>query len=84
MLKVKLLNFINKNNLLTSEQFEFTTNSSAKHAITTIYDKFLDNLGNKQYTCAIFFKVKKAFGIRDHQISSKSYNLWLSRYFGTS
>ena len=42
-----MLNFINKNNLLASEQFGFTTNSSTEQAITTIYDKFLDNLDYK-------------------------------------
>ena len=38
ILKDKMLNFINKNNLLASEQFGFTTNSSTEQAITTIYD----------------------------------------------
>ena len=50
ILKNKMLNFINKNNLLLSEQFGFTTNGSTEQAITTICDKFLDNLNNKQYT----------------------------------
>ena len=63
-----MLNFINKNNLLASKQFGFTTNSSTEKAITTIYDKFLDNVDNKQYTCSMFRDTKKAF---DHQILLK-------------
>ena len=50
ILKDEMFNFINKNILLESEQFGFTTNSSTEQAVTTIYDKFLDNLDNKQYT----------------------------------
>ena len=45
-----ILNCINKNNLLTCEQFDLTTNSFTEQAITTIYDKFPDNLDNKQNT----------------------------------
>ena len=61
-----MLNFISKNNLLTSQQFGFVASSSTKRAITTIYNKFLDNLDNKQYICAIFFDIKKAFDTTDH------------------
>ena len=68
ILKDKMLNLINKNNL----KFGFTTNSSTEQTITTIYDKFLDNLDNKQYTrCAIFHDIKKAFHTIDHQILLK-------------
>ena len=62
-----MLNFINKNNLLTSEQFGFTTISSTEQAITTIFDALLDNLNNKQYTCAIFLDIKKAIYTIDYQ-----------------
>ena len=47
LLKNKMLDFINKNNLLTSEKFGFTTNSSIEQAIAAIYDMCLDNLENK-------------------------------------
>ena len=43
------MDFIDKYNILSPEQFEFTTNSSTELAITTIYDKFLDNLDKNQY-----------------------------------
>ena len=57
ILKDKMLNFINKNNLLASELFCFTTNIFTEQAITTIHDKFLDKRDNKQYTCAIFLDI---------------------------
>ena len=60
-------------NSLTSEQFGFTANIFTKQAITTIYDKFLDNLDNKPYTFAIFFDIKKVFDTIDHQILLKKF-----------
>ena len=54
-----MLNFINENNLLASEQFGFTTNSFTEQGITTIYDNFLDNLENKQLLVRYFLILKK-------------------------
>ena len=48
-----------------------TTNSSTELAITTIYDKFVDNRYKNQYTCAIFLDIKKAFDSLDHKILLK-------------
>ena len=45
----KMIKFMNKNNVLTDSQFGFrTNNSSTKLAITSIYDKVLQNLDNKK------------------------------------
>ena len=65
---------MNKNILLISKQISFKTNRFNDQAITTIYDNFLDKnniLCNKQYTCAIFLDMKKAFDSIDHQILLK-------------
>ena len=81
VLKSKFINFIGKYNILASEQFGFTRNSSTEQAITTIYDKLLDNLDKNQDTCAIFLDIKKAFGSLDHKILLKklSRSLWFLR-----
>ena len=71
VLKSKFLDFIGKYNILASEQFGFTTNSSAALAITTISDILLDNLDKNQYTCAIFLDIKKSFDSLDHKILLK-------------
>ena len=71
VLKTRIMNFIDRYNMLSPEQFGFTTNSSTELAITTIYDKFLDNLDKNQYTCAIFLDIKKAFDSLDHKILLK-------------
>ena len=71
VLKTKIMDFVDKYNILSLQQFEFITNSSIELAITTIYDKFLDNLDKNQYTCAIFFDIKKAFDSLDDKILLK-------------
>ena len=62
------MDFIGKYNILAPEQFGFTTNSSTELAITTIYDKLLDDLEKNQYTCATFLHIKKAFDSLDHKL----------------
>ena len=71
VLKTKIMDFIGKYNILAPEQYGFTANSSTELAITTIYDKFLDNLDKNHYTCAIFLDIKKAFDSLDHKILLK-------------
>ena len=49
-------NFLNKNANLTGSQYGFKTNSLTELAITTLYDKLLDNLNNKKLH-ALFFLI---------------------------
>ena len=67
------MDFIGKYNILDPEQYGSTANSSTELAITTIYDKFLDNLDKNHYTCAIFLDIKKAFDSLDHKIVLKKH-----------
>ena len=53
------MDFIAKYNALAPKQFGFTTNSSTELAITTIYDKLLDNSDKNQCTCAVFRYISK-------------------------
>ena len=71
ILKDEIMEFIDNNNILSSNQYGFTVNNSAKLAVTTIYDEFLENLDRKLYICAIFLDIKKAFDTIDHQILLK-------------
>ena len=40
----------NNNNTLTDSQFGFRTNNSTELAVTSIYDKLLQNLDDKKVT----------------------------------
>ena len=67
----KMMKFMNKNNILTDSQFGFRTNNSIELAVTSIYDKLLQNLDDKKVTCSIFLDLKKAFDSVDHCIILK-------------
>ena len=61
-----MVKFMNKNNILNNFQFSFITNNSAELAVTSIYDKLLQNLGYKKVTCSIVLHLKKVFNSVDH------------------
>ena len=71
ILKDKIMEFIDNNNISLSYQYGFRANNSTELAVTTIYDEFLENLNRKLYTCAIFLDIKKALDTIDHQILFK-------------
>ena len=62
---------MNKNNILTDSQFGFRTNNSTELAVTSIYEKLLQNLDDKKVTCSIFLNLNKAFDSVDHCIILK-------------
>ena len=63
--------FVNRNNILTPSQFGFRENSSTNLAITTFYDKSLNNINDEKVTGSIFFDLKKAFDLVDTTILLK-------------
>ena len=68
ILESRMLRFLNKNNILTSSQFGFRTNSSTELAVTTLYDKLLNNLNEKRISFLLFLDLKKAFDSVSHSI----------------
>ena len=63
-----MITFLEKHGVLTSCQHGFSTNDSTDLAVTSIYDKLLDNMSKNQYTCSIFLDLSKAFDTVDHKI----------------
>ena len=61
IIETNMTKFVNKNNILTPSQFGFRENSSTDLAITTFYDKLLNNINDGKITCSIFLDLKKAF-----------------------
>ena len=64
----RIINFIEKNDLLCENQFGFRKNSSTVFAINSIHDKFINNIDQNLYTCCLFLDLSKAFDTVDHDI----------------
>ena len=66
ILKNKMLEFIDKNNILTSFQLGFKANNSTELAITSFYDSLLNDINESKTTCSIFLDLRKAFDSENH------------------
>ena len=64
----RLKNSLNTNDLLTTHQFGFRKSYSTELAVVDLYDNLPEKLDKKDYTCAIFLDLAKAFDSVNHTI----------------
>ena len=64
----RLFSYLDKNQLLSKNQFGFRPNSSTQFAISTIHHKQIKNIDNGLYTCCIFLDLSKAFDTVNHTV----------------
>ena len=67
----RLINFVEKNNILSEHQYGFRKNRSTELAITEFIDKITKAIDNGQYTIGIFLDLSKAFDTINHTILIK-------------
>ena len=60
--------FSTQNNAIAKRQYGFRTNHSTDLAITTLYDKYINNIDEHLTTCSLFLDLSKAFDRSDHEI----------------
>ena len=64
----RLINYIDKFQLLYKYQFGFRKNHSTEHALIEITDQIRFAMDNNQITCGIFVDLSKAFDAVNHHI----------------
>ena len=67
----RMIDFIDKNNILSTNQFGFRKGLSTESAIIQFIDKVHNGLSKRQHTIAVFMDLSKAFDVLDHNILSK-------------
>lgn len=71
----RLLNFVNKHNILYNNQFGFRKNHCTEHALIKLVDTITEALDNNKVVCSVFIDLKKAFDTIDNNILiQKLYN----------
>ena len=64
----RVLNFLNKNNVLTKQRYGFHEKHSTSMALLKLVDQMTDELDNKQFSIGIFIDLSKAVDTIDHNI----------------
>ena len=64
----RIIDFIEKNDLLYTSQYGFRKGHLTQHAILDIVNTIQTNMSEGLFSCGIFIDIKKAFGTVDHDI----------------
>ena len=67
----RLIDFLNKKDILYEKQFGFCSNHSTDHAILNIIDKIQLSIEEQSYSSGIFLDFKTAFDTVDYSILIK-------------
>ena len=75
----RLLNFVNKYDLLYAHQYGFRKNRSTYMALLSLVDNLTHALENREYIVGVYLDFSKAFDTGPHGIIAKVVPLWCSR-----
>ena len=64
----RLINFLNKCNILSNNQYGFRKNCSTTYALIQLYDNLLDAIDQEKVSLGLFIDLSKAFDTVNHDI----------------
>ena len=71
LMESRLMDYIERNEILHEKQFGFRSNHSTDHAILSIVDKIQSAIDQSKFSCGIFVDFSKAFDTVNHKILLK-------------
>ena len=71
LMYTRLIKFLEKNNVLSENQFGFRSGNITQQAILCIIDRIQRAINNRNYSCGIFLDFSKAFDTINHNILIK-------------
>ena len=80
----RLVDYINKHDILTSCQYGFRSKHSTDHAIIKLVDKITNAIENNEFTVGIFLDLSKAFDTVNQSTLQKKlyfYGIFLDCYY---
>jgi hypothetical protein len=68
MVSVKLVNHLDRNNILYDHQYGFQRNKSTEHSIIHALNHISKAMNKNKYSIGVIFDLKKAFNVCSHDI----------------
>ena len=68
---VRVLSFLDKENVIYKQQFGFRPKHSTTHAIISITEKIREALDKGKFACGVFVDLQKAFDTVNHEVLLK-------------
>ena len=68
LMLTRLLDFLDRNNIIYKHQFDFQKNKSTAQAVFDLYTRNVSALDKGNYACSVFLDFAKAFDTVDHKI----------------
>ena len=71
LLHTRLVDFLEKNNVLFENQFGFRTGHNTSHAIIALTELVRNSLDKNEFAAGIFIDLQKAFDTVEHEILTR-------------